>query len=372
MKITIVCDVLGKENNGTTIAAMNLIRSLKAKGHEVRVVCPDQDKKDLPGYYIVETFNLGPLNNYVKKNGVVLAKANKKIIYEAIKDVDCVHLMTPFSLSKAAAKMAKQLKKPLTAGFHCQAENFTNHIFMMNNRLVNYLTYKYFYKKVFRYCDYIHYPSQFIKDEFESIVGKTNGVVISNGVNREFKKQITPRQVKDQYLILFTGRYSKEKSHRILIDAVAKSKYKDKIQLVFAGAGPLKEKLEKRAKKLPLKPIFNFFKRQELIEIINSADLYVHPAEIEIEAIACLEAITCGLVPIISNSKRSATRHFALSEKNLFNCNDSEDLAKKIDYWLDHPEEKQELSQAYLNYKEKFDHDLCMDEMEKMLHKAAN
>ena len=45
MKITIICDVLGRENNGTTIAAMNLIRSLKSKGHDVTVVCPDEDKK---------------------------------------------------------------------------------------------------------------------------------------------------------------------------------------------------------------------------------------------------------------------------------------------------------------------------------------
>ena len=37
MIITIVSDVLGRENNGTTIAAMNLIRSMKARGHEVRV-----------------------------------------------------------------------------------------------------------------------------------------------------------------------------------------------------------------------------------------------------------------------------------------------------------------------------------------------
>ena len=38
MIIAVVSDVLGEENNGTTIAAMNLIRSLKAKGHEVRVI----------------------------------------------------------------------------------------------------------------------------------------------------------------------------------------------------------------------------------------------------------------------------------------------------------------------------------------------
>ena len=41
MKICVVSDVLDEENNGTTIAAMNLIRTLKAKGHEVKVVCPE-------------------------------------------------------------------------------------------------------------------------------------------------------------------------------------------------------------------------------------------------------------------------------------------------------------------------------------------
>ncbi|HCY49005.1 MAG TPA: hypothetical protein DHU79_01955 [Clostridiales bacterium] len=44
MKITIVCDVLGKENNGTTIAAMNRIKYLREHGHEVRVLCCDQDR----------------------------------------------------------------------------------------------------------------------------------------------------------------------------------------------------------------------------------------------------------------------------------------------------------------------------------------
>lgn len=45
MKITIICDVLGEPNNGTTIAAMNLIKHLKEKGHEIRIVCNDADKK---------------------------------------------------------------------------------------------------------------------------------------------------------------------------------------------------------------------------------------------------------------------------------------------------------------------------------------
>lgn len=44
MKITIVYDVLGKQNNGTTIAAMNWIKYLREHRHEVRVLCYDQDR----------------------------------------------------------------------------------------------------------------------------------------------------------------------------------------------------------------------------------------------------------------------------------------------------------------------------------------
>ena len=45
MKIAIVCDVLGEENNGTSVAAMNLIRFLQSRNHEVRIVCPDEYRK---------------------------------------------------------------------------------------------------------------------------------------------------------------------------------------------------------------------------------------------------------------------------------------------------------------------------------------
>ena len=49
MNLTIVCDVLGKENNGTTITAMNLIRSMSERGHHVKVVCADEGKRGVSG-----------------------------------------------------------------------------------------------------------------------------------------------------------------------------------------------------------------------------------------------------------------------------------------------------------------------------------
>ncbi len=369
MTITVVCDVLGRENNGTTIAAMNFIRSLRAKGHKVRILCPDADKKGTEGYYVVPMLNVGPLNNYVKKNGVCIAKCDNEVIKSALEGADVAHIMTPFLLGTRAVKIAKEMGIPVTAGFHCQAENFTSHIFMKNFKFANDTTYRVFYRNFYRHVDAVHYPTEFIRQTFEGDKRKTNAYVISNGVNKAFvpMKANKPQEYKDKFIILFIGRYSKEKSHKILIDAVEKSEYADKIQLVFAGDGPLKEKLMKQGERLPNPPLFKFFSRSELLDMINCADLYIHPAEIEIEAISCLEAITCGLVPVISNSPRSATRFFALDEKNLFRCNDSTDLAEKIDWWLSHPEEKAERSREYLGYTKQFDQDVCMDRMEQML-----
>ena len=108
MVITIVCDVLGQENNGTTIAAMNLVRSLKKRGHTVRVVCADEERRGQEGFYIMPTMNLGSfLNAYLAKNGVSLAKTDKEVLREALTGADEVHIMIPFALGRAALRMAK-------------------------------------------------------------------------------------------------------------------------------------------------------------------------------------------------------------------------------------------------------------------------
>ncbi len=368
MKIAVVCDVLGDANNGTSIAAFNLINSLKGKGHDVRVVCPDETRSGEPGWYVVPKFNFGPLNGYVRKNGVAPAKLDREILESAISDADLIHVMLPFSLGAASARYASEHGIPLTAGFHCQAENITSHVFLKNFAPANRLAYRVLYRRLYRYCDCIHYPTQFICDVFEGVVGSTPHRIISNGVNKRFTASKNEKTGDGMFTIVFTGRYSPEKSHQVLIDAVARSKYKDRIRLVFAGTGPLRDKLKHRAEKCGInEPVMCFFGREELVRVLQNADLYVHPADIEIEAIACLEAIACGRVPVIADSPKSATRYFALTENNLFRHGDPEDLAAKIDWWLDRPEEMLKCSEEYADYSKQFDFDTCMDEMENMI-----
>lgn len=376
MKIVIVCDVLGEENNGTTIASMNLIRSLREKGHEVRILCADQDKKGEQDVYVVPTLNLGRLlNAYVAKAGVALSKPEESVIRQALDGVDLVHVMIPFPLSIKAVKIAKQMGLPVTAGFHMQAQNFTSYIKMCRVAPVNHCVYRFIYQKVYRHADAIHYPTHFIQNLFEaSIRKKTNGYVISNGVHSYVQRRQTPKPAEfaDKIVILTTGRYSREKSQDTLLKAIRYSKHKDKIQLILGGQGVKEKFYKKLAKQLPIPPLFRFYSRQEIIDVLNYADIYVHPAEAELEGISCLEAIVCGKLTVVSDSKHAATKEFAIDESCIFKNRKPKSLAKVIDYWIEHPELKKTYEQKYWESAVAFRQDLCMQQMEAMMQEVIH
>ena len=371
MKIAIVCDVLGEENNGTTIAAMNLIRYLRERGHQVRVLCSDKSREGQPDYFVVPTMNLGPFNKYVEKNGVSLAKPDEYVIRAAFDGVDIVHIMMPFGLGLAAAKIANNMELPLSAGCHLLAENFTTHLYMQNFNPANKLTYRHF-GKLYKQVDSVHYVTPFMRQLYEGLYGITNGYVISNGVTDNFSPAATAPDCNGLIQIAYTGRYSREKSHKVLFEAVAKSKYSHRIQLVLAGDGPLREKFEKLGKNLPIPPKIGFIPREEMPKMLRNTYLYVHAAEIEAEGISCLEAITCGVVPIINDSKRCATKSYALTPENTFTDNDSDDLAAKIDWWIEHRREYLDVRQRYIQMAgDNFARSKCMERMEQMLLETA-
>lgn len=374
MNITVVCDVLGLPNNGTSMAAFNLINSMRARGHRVKVVCPDEDKSGREDYFITPRYNFGVFNKYVAKNGVSLGKADEDILRVAMADAEVVHILLPFSLGISAQKLAMEKGLPITASFHCQAENITSHIHLKDSKQANLMTYKILRHKFFDKCDCIHYPSKFICDTFESCTGPTNHYIISNGVSGDFRPIPVdkPEELKNKFVILFSGRYSREKRHDILTDAIALSKHREIIVPIYAGCGPLEKEIREHAlRKLGCAPVMRFFNRGEIVKVINYSDLYVHPAEIEIEAISCLEAISCGRIPVINNSPRSATRYFALTEDNLFRCNDPRDLACKIDHWIENPEDRKKCEERYLGYAAQFSFESCMDKIEQMLFDAV-
>lgn len=370
MRITIVTDVLGEENNGTTITVKRLINNLKARGHNVSVVCAG--KVDEAGYYAVGQRDFKIFNGYFAKNGVALAKPNEEVLRFCIEKSDVVHVLMPFSLGKAAVRICNELNKPVTTAFHVQPENVSSHFGLLHSKQFNGYLYKYFLNGFYQYTDYIHCPTAFIADQLRAHGYTQDLRVISNGVDPVFvpEKEEKPKEYADKFCILSTGRLVKEKCQRDLLEAVRLSRHADEIQIFLAGEGPLEEKLRHAGRKLKNQPDISFHSKDEMVRLINFCDLYVHPSYAEIESIACVEAITCGLVPVISNSKMSAAKYFALDDRNLYPAGNVKALARKIDYMIEHPEFRETQRSEYIRYAERFQIGKCIDKMEQLFADA--
>lgn len=375
MRVTIVLDIPITAHNGTTVAAINLVKTLQDRGHLVRVVTPDPSKKGQKGYYVMPTIDFGPLQTIVDHNEVALARGDERILEDAIRGADEVHIMMPLMVGRKALKIARSIGVPVSAGFHVQAENVTAHFFnFMDWPFANRCVYRNFDKRFFSMVDAIHYPTEFIRRTYEEAIGHTTpGYVISNGVSSLFHPQEGRRLpgTDGKFLIVCTGRYSKEKKQTLLIKAWSLSRHRNDIKVVFAGTGPRLEEMKRCARRHGVEPIYQQFERTELAKVLAASDLYVHTSEIEIEAISCLEAIASGLVPLINDSPRSATREFAIDFRCLFALNDAHDLAAKIDYWYEHPEERKKQAKDYAHYAERFAFDRCMEAMANMIKETA-
>ena len=92
----------------------------------------------------------------------------------------------------------------------------------------------------------------------------------------------------------------------------------------------------------------------------------------ESEAISCIEAFATSLVPIIANSEVSATPQFALDGRSLFLPGNPKDLARAIDYWIEHPEEKAQMEKEYAEFAKNYSLEKSVAEFEKMLQEAVD
>lgn len=370
MKIVLVIDQYDIGNNGTTMSSRNLVNALRQRGHKVVILGMGTEGEDK---YVLPELKVPIATKIAHKQGMAFAEPKEEIIREAFKGADVVHFYMPFlPLGIAAKKIADEMGIPTTGAFHVQPENITYNCGLSHSKLAPKLLYKYFKKHIYDNFGHLHCPSEFIAGELRKHNYNAKLHVISNGVDDcfNYEKNKKPEELQDKFSILMVGRLSKEKRQDLLIEAVKRSEYSDKIQIFFAGKGPMKNKYEKMGRSLKNPPHFGFYSKGELKQLMSVCDLYVHPADVEIEAISCIEAFSSGLVPIISNSDKSATGGFALDKRSLFVPGNAQNLASKIDYWIEHPEERKKMEIKYSEHGKQYALSHCAAMMEQMFCEA--
>jgi glycosyltransferase involved in cell wall biosynthesis len=383
MKILFVIDSFYTTNNGTSISAQHYAGELRRRGHEVKALCWDSPKNNASenltdGNFNTAKFHMPVFQPLMDKHDFSFAQNDKEKVHTACDWADVVHIFVPFGISWEAIHYCNRIGKPVTAAFHIQPENMTSSVSMGKVEWFNELFYRTWRRDIYNHVRHVHVPSRFMGSMIAERGYTAKIHPISNGIQDAFmeagerKKALGGHKPEVKpFKIMMIGRLSQEKRQDVIIDAVKYSKYADRIQLVFAGRGPEYDKYVELGKNLKYQPQFIYVGRDELIENLLETDLYVHASDMESEAISCIEAFATGLVPVIANSRVSATPQFAIDGRSLFTPGDPEDLARAIDYWLDHPKERRSMEEQYRLEGRKYSLTSSVEQFEEMLNEEV-
>jgi glycosyltransferase involved in cell wall biosynthesis len=154
------------------------------------------------------------------------------------------------------------------------------------------------------------------------------------------------------------------------------SRHADRIHLIFAGRGPKARKYEKMARRLEAAGVlkipatFGFNTHEELAALARTSYLYVHCAWVEVEGLSCLEATREGLVPVIAEGDLIGTSVSSLCPESRYPAGDSRALAERIDWWIEHPEERNRMAQRYADAARGYDIDRSIEALIAMFRGA--
>lgn len=377
MKVLIVCNNAYYRGNGMCTAIQTLYRELTAAGVEARVMsCANPEEGGAQPEYPLGHFKFPFFEKIIYANGFRYAAADRKMMTEAIKWADVVHLEEGFPIEAITARLAAKLGKPCVGSYHLLTENIMANLEMMNDVVFNRIVTFFWRKLVYDKCKIVHCPTLMIQDYLNARHFKAEKMVFSNGISTATDRTPADKPQVNPYLILCTGRLSNEKSQRTMLGAMRHSRHSKEIQLSFAGKGPKEKKYRKMAAQLvkdgvlSYEPTFSFYDSKTLSGICRKAYLYIHCACVEVEGLSCVEALREGAVPVIAKGRVTATAQFALDERSTFPVGDEKVLAERIDWWIEHPEEREKMGDAYAGSVKKYDIDLSTQSMIEMYNKA--
>lgn len=338
LTIALVMDTIGNKGNGTSNSALQYAHELERQGHHVRLVGIGAPE------YPARVSRVPIVSWVAAKQQMQFAEPSETLFRTAFRGVDVVHVYLPFRFGRHAARAARAMGIPVTAGFHLQPENVTYSAGPLKYvpGISNFL-YWLFKTWLYRGIGHIHAPTEMIAGQLRAHGYKAKLHVISNGYTARFTpktQRAAGEPVPVPFRIVASGRLTHEKDHITLIKAIARCRHAKDIELTICGTGPLQRYLRLRAKMLLARPAsIGFHRNDDMPSLLRSCDLFVHPSIVDIESLSVIEGMASGLVPVIASSELSAAGQFALLAESLFPVRDVAALAQRIDWWIDHPDE---------------------------------
>lgn len=382
MKKKRIIHILGGSKFGGIIYYLTyLIEKQLKEGYEVSVLAENEKVKNyfkinFPNIKIVDTRNV-----YKREISPIYDILALMRTIKVLKNYDIVHTHTSKGgfIGRIAAKIRRIKLIIHTAhgfAFHEYSSKITTFFYSLLERLVSY------------FCDKIILLN---KKDWElakkyKIGNEKKLVLIYNGIDYQrienIKPDFTIRQKfnlnKEDFLITFIGRLSKQKNPEILIWAIKellKENIDKKIFLLLIG--------EDMGMKSRLIKLINNFKINEYvgfldftfnpISIIKVSDCFVLPSLWEGMPIALLEAMASGIPVIVSNIKGNNEVITDGVNGFLFSPNNYQELKEKISLLIRNKEIGEKISlKAKEDIKKRFSKERFQEETMKIYKKEKN
>jgi len=310
MHVLMLSDVYFPRVNGVSTSIKTFSQSFLQAGHQVTLIAPEYAQPYAEDFEIIRIPSwkvpFDPEDRLMSRRAIrLLIPGLQK------KDIDMVHIQTPFVAHYAGVEIARQLNVPVITSYHTYFEAyFEKYLPWMPSGLLRKLARNYSRKQ----CDQVDgiiSPSHQMLDKLREYGSTTKAAVIPTGLvlddfskdpDNDFKKQHGIDR--DSNIMLYVGRVAFEKNIEFLLDVFERvCDRRPGVKLLIAGEGPALPKLKARARALGLEEDILFVgyleRKKELIDCYQSSSLFVFASETETQGLVLLEAMACGL-PVVS------------------------------------------------------------------------
>ncbi len=346
MRTMIASQTYYPESNGQAVFTVQLAEGLAKRGHDVMVIVPApglqlvQQRRNGVEIVMVPAISLSPWYASVR----VTPLPNKTVNH--FLDVfrpHVVHIQDHYPLSRSVVRAARRRYLPIMGTNHFMPENLSRNMPLpaWSEKPANYLLWKSMLS-IYNRLNVVTTPTKTAARLLQEQSIQVPVYPVSCGVdlNRFHSDEKIDRDImrvkydlsSDKVIFLFVGRIDREKRLDVLIQAMSLLR-RDDVQFAIAGKGMCREALQTqvRAKALGDRVRFlGYVPSEDLPSLLNSVDIFAMPSEAELQSIATLEAMACGLPVLAANA-------YALPElvENgvngyLFRPGDAVDAARRI------------------------------------------
>ncbi|HEY6287607.1 MAG TPA: glycosyltransferase [Ktedonobacteraceae bacterium] len=384
MRIMIVTDQYPPMVGGVPTVTQGLAVDFANRGDQVWVVAPSYGQRDvhrLEQKVHVYRFSSFEWPTYEDLRIPFLPILPFRRLLKKI-DPDIIHIHSPIVLGNIAQIVAGSLRKPVIVTNHYLPINISRSLSSDPLFGKTFMTVSYSYLVHFcNRCEYVTAPTMTALNLLYEHGLRAPAQAISNGVDlKKFSPGDRDKRLRqhfnlpqDRPLILSVNRLSQEKRIDVLVDAVAKMT-RD-AHIAIASTGPAEASLRARVEELNLTDrvsFLGFIHDKDLAPLYRLADVFVIPSEAELQSLATMEAMACGL-PVVA-ADAYALPELVHHEINgfLFQRGNCEEMAHYLDALVMDKELRRQMRSKSLEIIAKHDRAQILDQWEALYRRLSN